>query len=293
MDRQRQRREEVRRFAFRVWFSLISLLFVGAFTVAMILWLRSQSNRADFAGTLAMDDVASGALAREVEIFTPPSEREAVRILRSALEARDVDIIHQYVHETSEVDVEEMLGFFAAIPEREGEALPFEWTGTTESDRLQIQGLNVYFEKDFLRSARMAMLLPDEDGEWKLDFPSFARWSDPPLDLFDSGDGYPGGRVRVILAQDQYFNGPFADDREWACYAVYSPDIDTTAFVYSRIGSPENRQVRALLEREGGMVRANVEIRRTDGALRNQFELTRVIAGDWLAVEWRDQSADE
>lgn len=281
----------MRRFIFMLWILVLLLACFSVFVGGVILWLRSQDDRANIA---ARFEPTSSEPRLDTTIFIPPTERDAVQIVRTAIEATDVETIRAHIHETHEVDAEEMLAFLSTMPERHGEVVRYQWVGTVDAEDIQIQSVNVSFEQDHRLKTRNAMLVPDDAGTWRLDFPSFARWCDPPIELLDSEDGYPGGRIRVSVARDFYFNGPFADDREWVCFAFASPDTEARGLAYCRIGSPEHIAMRELLvSRQDTPALATLEVRRVEGAERRQFELTRVVARNWLAVEPSEEDFGE
>lgn len=289
--RQRQRRMQARIFAFRLWLALMIFICFGAFAGGMILWLRSQDDRE--ASAPGFEPLVSEP-QWEFTDFTPPSEIEAVRIVENAIAARDVEMLREFVHETHEADAEAMLAFFSEMGGRDGQVVRYNWIGAVDDDaHTQIQSIHVITEKDYLRSTRAAMLVPDASGTWRLDFPSFARWCDPPIQMLGHEEGYPGGRVRVITGRDFYFNGPFSDDREWVCFSFASPDSETTGFAYTRIGSQEHIQMQSMLQAsKTGATRATLEIRRVEGANPNQFELSRILNDTWLAIDFLEDDGE-
>ena len=105
------------------------------------------------------------------------------------------------------------------------------------------------------------------------------------------------GTVRVNVAKDTYYNGPFRDDRQWVCYGMVSPDTEVVMLGYCRKDSPQARAMERIVMDEndlpGGMQgglpaaakapkRATLEVRRVEGAEARQFEITRVLAQDWI-----------
>lgn len=281
---------QARIFAFRLWLALMIFVCLGAFAGGMLLWLRSQDDRA--ASAPRFEPPVSWQ-EWEFTDFTPPSEIEAVRIVQNAIAARDADTLREFVHETREADAETMLAFFSEMGARDGEVVRYNWIGAADSHvHTQIQNVHVISEKDYMRTTRTAMLVPDASGTWRMDFPAFARWCDPPIQLLGQDEGYPGGRVRVITGRDFYFNGPFSDDREWVCFSFASPNSETTGFAYTRIGSQEHVRMQSMLEAsETGAARITMEIRRVDGAMRTQFEISRIHNDNWLAIDWLEDDS--
>jgi len=281
LDRRRIRQMRARKFAITLW---LSILLIGCFLVlgfGMFLWLNSQGDRRNIAPIVVQADSLP---ALNLTAFPPPSEREAVEILQSAIHARDEETLRAYVHDNPEVDLSGMLEFFAATDEREGSWVNHQWVGSSDTAQLQIQSMILAFNKDGRITNRYAMLVPNESGVWRLDFPSYARWCDPPIHLMKEPTGYPGGRVRVLIARDHYFNGPFSDDREWICYAITSPDSEITSFTYCPVGSPEHRALDGILARSALQARVTLEIARVENAQPSQFRIANVVSEGWVAV---------
>lgn len=286
LDRRRIRQMKARRFAITLWLSIILIGCFGALGFGMFAWLRSQSDRKNIAPVFARADSLP---ALGLTDFPPPSEREAMEIIQNAINARDPESLSAFVHDTHEVDSDGIIKFFTATEQRDGRLVNHQWVGSSDTEKLQIQNMVIAFDKDGRITNRLAMLVPSESGTWRLDFPSFARWCDPPIQLMGEPDGYPGGRVRVFAGRDHYFNGPFSDDREWACYAIASPDSEITGFGYCPVNSPEHQAMEAILSQAARQTRMTLEIARVENAQPRQFRITRVVSEDWVAVDPPDE----
>lgn len=296
MDHRARRLSAERRFRLKIWLTLATLAVLAAFAGGMFFWLRSMGGRQASAPMFVADRQAELGQSLAID---PPSEREAQQIIERAILSSNATALHELIHITEEVSTSEMHEFFSELTERQGEIVQYQWIGTPErAQQFQRQMMNVVFEKDFLRTIRTAQLLPDVNGLWKLDFPSFARWCDPPIALMESAAGHPGGRVRAVFSRDSYYNGIFADEREWVCFSFTSPDADVSGYAYARIDSPVHEMMTSLLGRnrsaqssppaQSSPTRLTVEIARVEGANPRQFELTRVVSGHWLASEFAD-----
>ena len=92
--------------------------------------------------------------------------------------------------------------------------------------------------------------------------------------------------MRVSLAQDRYYNGPFADDTKWVAYGMVSPDMNDLLVGYCVRDSPQHRALELMwLNDQIEVLRATLEIRRVEGAERRQFEISQVLAEDWVMAE--------
>lgn len=279
-DKRRIRKNQARRFAIKLWISLILLACCGAIATGLILWLRSQDDRKNISAQRNNPAILMPTL--DITDFPPPSEGDALRIFLGALAARNEATLRQYVRDTDEADVDQMLAFFADSRNRDGKFSSHQWVGSSDTDSLQIQTLGIVFDGAERPTHRLAQLLPDAAGNWQLDFPAYARWCDPPIRLMDTDGGYPGGRIRCFIAPDAYYNGPFADDRKWASIAIASHETTTTGIGYVRLGSPQHRAIMAIFDGQPRRTRAILEIQRREGAQTRQFEITRVLAAGWV-----------
>ena len=96
----------------------------------------------------------------------------------------------------------------------------------------------------------------------------------------------------VILAKDSYFNGPFKDDGKWQCFGMASPDTDKILLGYCRKDSPQAHALSRVFYQEADaqnmqnrLKRATLELQRPEGAETRQFEITRVLAEDWVLTD--------
>ena len=144
-----------------------------------------------------------------------------------------------------------------------------------------------------------------ENGEWRLDWEHFARYSDYPWPLFLAGTGPDEGEFR-LLARER-----LAEERkgeQTISLVLYAPRFSHPGETGSQ--SPEflvsrNHRDGQLLDaafklaRSGGrvfggklpnldpedMIRVRVKVRRSEGELGRVFEITSVIACHWLSLD--------
>lgn len=145
----------------------------------------------------------------------------------------------------------------------------------------------------------------EENGEWRLDWEHFARFSDYPWALFLAGSGESEGEFR-LLARER-----LAEERkneETISVVFYSPrfghpgqtGFQSPEFLVSR-RTPEGRMLDAGFKfaREGGkvfgstlpdinpegMIRVRARIKRIEVEMERRFELTGIAACHWYAVD--------
>lgn len=148
-------------------------------------------------------------------------------------------------------------------------------------------------------------LFREENGEWRLDWDHFARYSDYPWALFLAGSGPAEGEFR-LLARER-----LAEERKDAAtvsVVLYAPrfgqpgdtGFQSPEFLVSR-NKPEGRMLDAAfkLARKGGqvfgstlpnlnpegMIRLRVKVKRIEADLERRFEITAITACHWYSIE--------
>jgi hypothetical protein len=121
-----------------------------------------------------------------------------------------------------------------------------------------------------------------------MDFEAFARTSRPSWQDFLERR-VDRARVRVVAAEDSYYNGPFIDEDQWKCYALIStearewlPEDKEILRGYCRKESPQAKAMERIFSDGSRMKRVTMEILRREDARPRQFEITRVLAEDWV-----------
>ena len=256
-----------------------TVLVIGGF---LMFWLRSQRGRAAVAGAdRPLENV------RIVSKFASPSETEAIAFVKRALAIRNASDVEKRfrIGGAKPVDV---VGFLESFEKAEGEIEGYDWLSSMDVDGLLMEGVLVRMKGEETPGERVAFLVPDDEGIWKVDFEAFARTSRPDWTALLDG-GAERGEVRVFVAADSYYNGPFEDDAVWSCFAMASPEIHTILPEdhellrgYCKIGTPQEKAMIRLFAAGERMRRATLEIRKMEGADRRQFEITRVLSEEWV-----------
>ena len=183
-----------------------------------------------------------------------------------------------------------VIGFLTEMKAWDGKVTGFQWLSSMDANGMLIDGVLVSTLKDGSPRNRLALLTPDENGKWQLDFDAFARKVNPSWSELMEGNA-KRGLVRVVVARKHYYNFNFKDESQWLCYEMTTPDFDEILFGYCRKGSPQAEAMGRIVTdeemQEGGRFgnRATLEIRRNEGSESRQFEITRVLAEDWVLGE--------
>lgn len=150
--------------------------------------------------------------------------------------------------------------------------------------------------------------LPDENGEWNIDWANLVRYSDHPWPLFLSGDTPATGEFRLLARRRAGSDGRRGDATSLVLFAPERWDPKQTAGRSPRIdvapGSPEARLLELAFEaRDAGrgafgsrlhaedpaaMVRVRVKLRRgqtEDEGAEPPLEIEELLACHWLSVE--------
>lgn len=225
---------------------------------------------------------------RVVSQFTSPGEGEALALVQRALAIREPGKIAA-LFRLGEATPQQVVEFLADSAVHDGPIQKYDWLRSMDTDGLLMEGVLVTYAEGHSQSARLAFLTPDEAGVWKVDFAAYARSSSPTWkELLDRRADH--ALVRVFVVPDSYFNGPFQDERKWICIGLASPeskellpDGQEVLRGYCKAGSAQAKAMaRIFAGGESQTCRATLEIRRLPGADARQFEITRVLAEDWV-----------
>jgi hypothetical protein len=172
------------------------------------------------------------------------------------------------------------------VETRDGPIERYHWLSSIDVKDMLVECVLVVFKGNEKPAERLAFLTPDQQGNWKVDFDAFARSVRPSWDVLlgevADAEGTDEAVVRVFIGKDFYFNGPFRDEAEWVCYALASPDVDELLRGYCRVGSPQQLEMEKLFSDGENVRRVTLEIRKAKDAEARQFEITRILAPDWV-----------
>lgn len=275
------------------WTLLLALIVIGART----LW--HQPEAPDQAPAMAADSMV---LSDEEAEMMQSARHECVRLFEAFLAAGTPEQRNQFVLSPVET-VSRMARFYnlnpiPAISAENLEAMDGGMLrlpeGIAYETRWKSQDGHIY-DTVFRR----------ENGEWRLDWDHFARYSDYPWSFFIAGSGPDEGEFR-LLARER-----LAEERQnepTISLVLYAPRFGSPAetgfqspeFVVAR-DSPAGRLLGAAfkLSREGGrvfhgqleeinpdgMIRIRVKVRRLEQDMQRKFEITEVRSCHWLAVD--------
>jgi hypothetical protein len=265
------------------------LMVIAIVVISMVIWMRVWPG-SRMAETYNGPKTTPVKEERVVSEFQSPTENEALVLMKNAMTVRDPEKVGN-LFRCGSAKPEDVVGFLRKIEHLDGAISDYQWLSSLDANGMLLDGVQVNFKT--LRKewrSRLAFLTPDDAGLWKVDFDSFARtvipqWSEILENKVSQA------LVRVIVAPDSYFNGEFKDEEKWACYGMASPDHETILLGYCRKGSPQAKAMERILSGEdiygnGRKIgRATLEIRRPENGDQRQFEISRVLAQDWVLSE--------
>ncbi len=275
------RLREGRRIVIITWSFIAAAMVAVVLGLTIWLWLIPQMTRKVDGG------ISSPAVELEKKVTVPskfpsPSEAEAQRLVKEALAVREVERVTDYFRIGSTTRPQAVVEFLSGLDRAEGAFVQSQWLSSVDANDLALDGVLVTFKGSGKPRKRLALLTPDAEGKWKLDFDALARTVSPAWSEILVSKAPAVSLVRVYVAKDTYFNGPFSDDKQWSCYCLASPDTDEISLGYCKTDSPQAAALKRIFLRGRPMLRATLEIRRVEGAQPRQFEISRVLAEDWV-----------
>lgn len=283
-DSERFKRRKRAAFSWTGLLGLCALALLGGGAWAGFQWLRSQGKNAMPVDVAVSPSVIAPFPVRAGSGFPSPTESEAVEMVRSALSIRDPEKIPD-AFRTGNSGILRIVDFLGDSEEKDGPVEHCEWLGNMDCNGLQVDGVMVYQKrKDGETGNRVALLTPDSRGRWLIDFEAYSRATSPSWpDILHQQAGV--ALVRVYVSRQNYYNGPFADEGLWRCHGLVSPDMGQTLMGYCRQGTPAAAAMNWLLSKDADSARATLEIRRVEGSGPRQFEVTAVVAEDWVVAD--------
>jgi hypothetical protein len=215
--------------------------------------------------------------------FSSPTEAEANLLVNQALAVREVEKVTQYfrIGSATPQAVVDFLKAEEASAKEENNPIHHRWLASMDANGLLLESVMLSTQRQGKPHNRLAMLTPDAEGKWLIDFDAFAHTATPSWhELLENNA--PSAQVRVFAIADNYYNGPFRDESQWLCYSVSIPDRDDALMAYAKIGSPQAAAMKAIFSSGRRVLRATLEIRRVEGGEPRQFEISRVLAEDWV-----------
>jgi len=261
-----------------IWSVMLGTATLSVLAVVFFLWMKTRV----FPQVAATASDGVTANERIVSKFPSPSREVALEQVKRALTNRNQDQMPALFRMGGATSAE-VLEFLKSSEQRDGKVERYDWLSSMDTNGLLLEGVLVVYRHNEKPVERIAFLTPDESGNWKVDFEAFARSIRPSWKELLSKEANEG-LVRVLVGHDYYYNG-FYNEKEWICYTIASPDTEELLRGYCRVGSSEAEKMETLFSEGRKMSRATIEIRRNKDAEPKQFEITRIVSGEWVVAE--------
>lgn len=269
------------------WTLLVSFVVLMLMLVFLFGYFRNKAQEAADAAMHNETAILAAAFSDQKTLEVPSiAEVEALSIVRAALANEDTQALTHHFILGKDTNPEQALATLAGIAENEGEITAFRWLGEKFVNGMVIGEVVTQRQAEDKYSNRLAQLVIGKDGKWRIDLDSYLRKGFPDWPEILSGES-PISVVRIIFAADTYYNGIYSDETEWQAYILISPDANETLYGYARRDSPQDKALRKILLADEKIHRAAVEISTNSNAGRRQFEISGVLADNWVIGETR------
>ena len=115
----------------------------------------------------------------------------------------------------------------------------------------------------------------------KIDWESWAIWSEMPWAQFLSARPTAAHVFRVILSPVVYYNFEYSDDKKWKSYSLESPDREHVIFGYVEKGSEVDRMIH--LDPEAKTLSLMLSLKFNPNCTsKNQVEIERLVTEGWV-----------
>lgn len=278
--------------------NVVAVVIAAAVTLAVgLLWPSGESEAAsavpDAAGTpgegaggpgsdpspQAAVAEESGPAAEDEPLTAIMVRRELVPVVRAFMEAGSVEEMLGHVRhpERTRPRVEE---FHAG---RTFEAPGFRALDWGSPMIRRGKWARVYAEADdFLRRT---LWLAEEDGEWRIDWESWAGWSSRSWPEIREQQPEGSFELRVLVNDVEYYNFDFADESAWSSFSLSGPrDGDLSLYGYAEAGGEADFALRLHEGSRDRRFRLRVRFP-DDPATDNQLLIEEVLSDDWLDAE--------
>ncbi len=132
------------------------------------------------------------------------------------------------------------------------------------------------------------MALREYPDGLKVDWESWAGWSQTPWDDFMATRPTDPRAFRVMIRPVDYYNFDFADDRVWQSYRLDSPDGGHTMHGYVERDSLADERIRSSLERQERPMLLELSFPENPQG-RGQVVIHRQLADHWIDPERLEQ----
>ena len=267
---------------FFAWAAIICFLAVCALVVSVVRLARDKEARGQDTASEKPGGFDAVFEMEENSGLPDLQSDEAIGFVTRALANRDPGLIRDFFilgnADTPEQAMEELVRISGA----EGMIARTEWLGLKFQNGGTVPQVMIFAARDGKQYARTAQFAQGSDGRWRIDLDAYLRKCVPPLaEVVTSESG--AAQVRVFVDADHYYHGAYSDETKWKAYALASPDMtDIILYAYAKRGSRQDKALRRIIDTDDKLHRATLGIVKQPDSGPRQFEISRVIAENWI-----------
>lgn len=170
-----------------------------------------------------------------------------------------------------------MMAFFAEGAGAKEKILGITPMGSATSGKFTLVRFQTRLDNE--RQRLLAVVLTDEGA--KVDFECYARHGSVTWPDLLTGVAKEASEVRVFLARGTFYLHEFADEKQWNCFRVTTPDSEAPMHVYAARGSATDTALSELsVDRD---LRVTLALRAVGDSFQNgQFEITQLVTAGWV-----------
>ena len=123
---------------------------------------------------------------QELESGGMIGQQEALDLVRRGLTVRFASKVNDYFRYTATLEAPRVVEFLKSLSETDGLVVRMEWLDPVAKEGLVLGRVRVHFssgQETVFRDAYLIQDPPGANGEWKIDFDSFAKRQEPDLKL--------------------------------------------------------------------------------------------------------------
>jgi hypothetical protein len=216
------------------------------------------------------------SLAQETFEVHHPAKAECLQIVSNFLKASSPLELKGLIHLTR---VPENDAFNLVLKKKKelGDVITMEWGGADETNGLSVERVYLSLKEEQLHTV---YLRPDDAGTWRVDLDSFLLHATKTWQEIIEKNSC-SAVIRAMISSDYYYNGLFADEKEWICVSLLPAGQSQKIYGYLHPDSANFRAVVEILKSENPAP-AILEISRDVGMEPLQYEIKSIVSQGWV-----------
>lgn len=277
--RSRKKKKNPKHFIARIL--LIFFVTISVLSVSIVYNIRSKVLTHPDYGNENLTDLDKAFDDSENSDETNLKPSEAIEIVTQALANRDPSLIQDFFIIGEGDNPADVMVELLRIRDVEGKITGTEWLGSKFPTMSSAQQAVVRTTKDEIVRTRRAQLALGPDEKWRIDLDAYLRKCDPPLAEVAATE-FGTFVVRVFVTEENTYSGIYSEKTEWSAYSLTSPDTTDSLYAYAKRESSQYKAMRQILISDKDLSHATLTIIKQPNSGPRQFEVSRVMADDWI-----------